>query len=98
YGVFRLDYCGKMEGIAGCPSRGYLEGTTDGLNFYQLDASDNGNESTAMRLATASSTGGTGRLVQTSSWNGDSAFTFAYDAGFFRRADDNTDQCFTRDA
>ena len=97
YGVFRLDFCGKADDLPGCPSRGYLEGTTDGLNFYELDAGEHGDESTAMRLATASAAGGTGRLVQ-SSQNGDSAFTFAYDSGFFRRADDSTDQCFTRDA
>ena len=97
YGVFRLDFCGQMEGIAGCPSRGYLEGTTDGLNFFELNDGGNGGESTAMRLATASASGGAGRLVQHSDY-GDSAFTFAYDSGFFRRADDNTDQCFTRDA
>ena len=97
YGVFRLDYCGKAEGLAGCPSRGYLEGTTDGLNFYQLDAGEHGEETTAMRLATASAAGGNGRLVQ-SSGNGNSAFAFAYDSSYFRRADDNTDQCFTRDA
>ena len=96
YGVFRLDFCGKGDASPGCPSRGYLEGTTSGLNFFELDSG--GDQSTAMRLETASSTGGNGRLVQTSNNNGDSAFAFAYDASYFRRADDNTDQCFTRDA
>jgi len=97
YGVFRLDYCGKAEGMSGCPSRGYLEGTTDGLNFYQLDSDGSNSETTALRLATASATGGSGRLVHDGR-DGTSAFLFAYDSGFFRRADDNTDQCFTRDA
>jgi len=97
YGLFRLDYCGKADGIAGCPSRGYLEGTANGLNFYQIDSGDNGDESTAMRLATASATGGTGRLVHAGQHDA-SAFVFAYDAGLFRRADDNDDQCFSRDA
>ena len=97
YGLFRLDYCGKADGIDGCPSRGYLEGTASGLNFYQLDSQGNGDETTAMRLATASATGGTGRLVHNGQ-GGNSAFLFAYDAGLFRRADDVVDQCFSRDA
>jgi hypothetical protein len=98
YGVFRLDFCGKAEGMSGCPSNGYLEGTTNGLNFYELDSDGNGGgETTAMRLATASAAGGSGRLVRASQ-NGPAAFTFAYDSSLFRRADDNTDQCFTRDA
>src|SRR5690349_9668687 len=63
YGVFRLDYCGKVDGMTGCPSRGFLEGTTSGLNFYQLDNHGNGDDTTAMRLATASASGGSGRLV-----------------------------------
>ncbi|MEJ1966884.1 MAG: hypothetical protein WDO56_37235 [Gammaproteobacteria bacterium] len=97
YGVFRLDYCGQMEGMSGCPSRGYLEGTASGLNFYQLDSDGNNQETTAMRLASVSAAGGTGRLVH-SGQDGDSAFVFAYDSGLFRRADDNDDQCFSRDA
>jgi hypothetical protein len=97
YGVFRLDYCGKADGIPGCPSRGYLEGTTNGLNFYQLDSDGSNDATTALRLATASAAGGSGRLVSDNQ-NGASAFLFAYDSGFFRRADDNTDECFTRDA
>ncbi len=44
----------------------YLEGTTKGLNFYQLDTGG-GDETTAMRLETASAAGGSGRLVQSSS-------------------------------
>ena len=97
YGVFRLDYCGKMEGMSGCPSRGYLEGATNGLNFYELGSDGTDTESTALRLETASATGGNGRLVSDTQ-NGLNAFLFAYDSSYFRRADDNTDQCFTRDA
>jgi len=96
YGVFRLDFCGSAEGFPGCPSQGYLEGTTSGLNFYEADGGGDG--TTAMRLETASSAGGNGRLVQSDSNNGNSAFVFAYDSGYFRRSDDNGDQCFTRDA
>jgi hypothetical protein len=98
YGVFRLDYCGKVEGMAGCPSRGYLEGTANGLNFYQLDSGDGGEQFTAMRLATASATGGSGRLERNNGHDGPSAFRFSYDSDLFRRANDNDDQCFTRDA
>jgi hypothetical protein len=28
YGVFRLDYCGNMEGTQGCAFNGFLEGAT----------------------------------------------------------------------
>ena len=97
YGVFRLDFCGKADSSPGCPSQGYLEGTTSGLNFYELD-SGGSQDTTAMRLETVSTAGGSGRLVQTSDNNGNSAFAFAYDSSYFRRADDNTDQCFARDA
>jgi len=97
YGIFRLDFCGKAEGMSGCPSRGYLEGTADGLNFYELDDGGDDGETTALRLASASSAGGSGRLVHDGQ-DGTSAFLFAYDSSYFRRADDNTDQCFTRDA
>ena len=97
YGVFRLDFCGKVDAIDGCPSRGYLEGTTTGLNFYELDSQGNGDETTAMRLTSASAAGGAGRLVH-DGHDGISAFLFAYDAGLFRRSDDNGDQCFSRDA
>jgi hypothetical protein len=97
YGVFRLDFCGKADGLNGCPSRGYLEGTASGLNFFQLDSQGSSEETTAMRLATASAAGGTGRLVHNGQ-GGNSAFLFAYDSGLFRRADNNNDQCFSRDA
>ncbi|MEP7244482.1 MAG: hypothetical protein ABI885_12505 [Gammaproteobacteria bacterium] len=97
YGVFRLDYCGTYEGITGCPSRGYLEGTTTGLNFYQLDDDGQHSETTAMKLVSAAGANGSGRL-QHDGDNDSSAFAFAYDATLFRRSDDNGDQCFSRDA
>jgi hypothetical protein len=97
YGVFRLDYCGKMDGHSGCPSRGYLEGTTSGLNFYQLDDDGQSSQTTALRLVTASGASGSGRL-QTDNPFEHSAFTFGYDATLYRRADDNGEQCFSRDA
>jgi hypothetical protein len=97
YGVFRLDYCGKVDGSTGCPSRGYLEGTTSGLNFYQLDDDGQNSQTTALRLVTASATAGSGRLQKDNPFE-HSAFTFGYDANLYRREDDNGDQCFSRDA
>lgn len=97
YGVFRLDYCGKANGMTGCPSRGYLEGTTSGLNFYQLDDDGQNSQTTALRLVTANATSGSGRLQQDNPFE-HSAFTFGYDANLYRREDDNGDQCFSRDA
>jgi hypothetical protein len=97
YGVFRLDYCGKVDGIAGCPSRGYLEGTAGGLNFYQLDDDGQDSQTTALRLVTASGATGSGRLQKDNPFE-HSAFTFVYDANLYRREDDNGDQCFARDA
>ena len=97
YGVFRLDYCGKMEGMSGCPSRGYLEGTSTGLNFYQLDDDGQNSQTTALRLVTAAGASGAGRLQQDNPFD-HSAFAFAYDAGLYRREDANDDQCFSRDA
>src|SRR6185312_9451391 len=84
YGVFRLDYCGKAEGLPGCPSRGYLEGMTSGLNFYQLDSDGTNSETTALRLVTASGASGSGRLQSDSPFE-HSAFTFGYDANLYRR-------------
>lgn len=97
YGVFRLDYCGKVDGISGCPSRGYLEGTNSGLNFYQLDDGGQDSQTTALRLTTANATSGSGRLQKDSQFE-HSAFTFGYDSNLYRRADDNGEQCFSRDA
>lgn len=97
YGLFRLDYCAKVEGVAGCPSQGYLEGATDGLNFYQIDTGDQGQETTALRLVKAGATTGSGRLQKDSPFE-NSAFTFGYDANLYRREDGNGQQCFSRDA
>ncbi|HEY1283760.1 MAG TPA: hypothetical protein VGE96_04705 [Steroidobacteraceae bacterium] len=97
YGVFRLDYCGKLEGMSGCPSRGYLEGTSTGLDFYQVDDNGQDSQTTALRLTSAAGASGAGRLQQDAPFE-HNAFSFAYDAGLYRRADDNDDQCFSRDA
>jgi hypothetical protein len=97
YGLFRLDYCDKVEGQVGCPSRGYLEGAASGLSFYQLDTDGNDSQTTALRLLTTSATSGSGRILKDNPFE-QRAFTFGYDANLYRREDDNGDQCFSRDA
>jgi hypothetical protein len=96
YGVFRLDYCGKGD-VGGCMMNGYLEGAADGISYFEVEEGDNGQQSKALRLTTSGNDSGAGAL-QMSEGGNPVAYSFAYNADYFRRFDGTNDQCFSRDA
>jgi hypothetical protein len=98
YGVFRLDFCGRTDGVSGCLMNGFVDGANSGLSFFESEGDGNDGRTVAMRLATAGATGGNGRMSMEEG-NGQAVFAFAYDASLFRRDDEGgNDQCFSRDA
>ncbi len=98
YGVFRLDFCGKLlSGAAGCMESGYLEGSSGGVSYYDIGQGGGGSSTTALQLTANGTTSGSGEMLI--SMNAQtSQFAFAYDASLFRRTDGTTDLCFSRDA
>jgi hypothetical protein len=97
YGLFRLDYCGKGEGMSSCLMNGYLQGAETGVRYFENEQGENGLSTKALQLNATGTTAGTGRL-QMNHENGEDAFNFAYNANLFRRSDGTNDQCFSRDA
>jgi len=97
YGEFRLDFCGRAEGFPNCMMNGYLEGTSTGLNYFESETEDNGPRTVALRLNASGTTTGSGHM-QFADDNGQADFSFAYNGSLFRRVDDTSDQCFSRDA
>ena len=98
YGQFRLDFCGKGEGLPNCMMRGFIDGGDTGLSFYQYEEGDQGGSNTvALRLTTAGTTSGSGRMLMDGN-DGQGEFAFAYDQGLFLRSDGTDEQCFSRDA
>ena len=97
YGIFRLDFCGRVDGVSQCVMHGYLQGSDAGVNYYQSEQGDNGEEITALKLNATGSSSGSGRLDATGTDNGvpqEVIFNFAYNQNYFLR----DDQCFSRDA
>jgi hypothetical protein len=97
YGVFRVDYCGNMEGTPGCAFNGVLDGTAAGVSYFEREQGDGGGGTKALRMTVASATSGAGSLHMDDG-NNSSTFAFAYNADYYRRSDDGGDQCFARDA
>ena len=97
YGLFRVDYCGKGEGMSSCMMNGYLESASDGIRYYEDEEGDQGTNSKALRLNASGTDAGSGRL-QMDRPDGQEAFDFAYNSSLFRRSDGTNDQCFSRDA
>jgi hypothetical protein len=100
YGVFRLDYCGK--GASGpCLMNGFLEGTTSGIDYFEIESQGGGGggggggRTTALRLVASSTDSGSGAL-QMSEGLTQVAYSFAYNANYFRRSDGTSDECFSR--
>jgi len=97
YGQFRLDFCGKGQGMSNCMMQGYLQGANGSLSYFQNEQRDFGNSTVALRLTSVGTTSGSGKLSMLSSDSGGSSaeeFLFAYDSAHFLRGD----QCFSRDA
>ena len=97
YGVFRMDYCGKGE-VGSCMMRGLLEGSASGINVLEIEGGPMGGSRTrALTLTTSGSDSGAG-MLQMSEMGQNVAYSFAYNADYFRRSDGTEDQCFTRNA
>ncbi|MBI5716163.1 MAG: hypothetical protein HZC37_00555 [Burkholderiales bacterium] len=97
YGIFRLDYCGRGE-TGPCMMRGFLEGSTDGIGYFEIEGGQQGSQTKALRLTTTGTTSGAG-LMRLSEQGQDVTFSFAYNADYFlRRLEGGADQCFSRDA
>ena len=97
YGQFRLDYCGNMAGTPGCAFNGFLEGAAGGVSYFEREQGDGGGGTKALRMTATSTTSGSGSLHMEDS-NNSATFSFAYNADYYRRSDDNGEQCFARDA
>ena len=97
YGVFRVDYCGNMDGTPGCAFNGFLDGTTAGISYFEREQGDGGSGTKALRMTASSTTSGSGSLHMEDR-NNSATFSFAYNADYYRRSDDGGDQCFARDA
>ena len=92
YGVFRMDYIGKKNGLVGF--NGYIDSQPGVIKFLETGAQSSG---TALAMTASSTTSGAGTM-QVGGGNGQplSTFNFAYDPGFFRRSDGTNDKCFDR--
>lgn len=97
YGQFRLDYCGAMTGTPGCAFNGFLEGAAGGISYYEREQGGGGGGTKALRMTATSTTSGSGSLHMDDG-NNTATFSFAYNADYYRRSDDNGEQCFARDA
>jgi hypothetical protein len=97
YGIFRLDFCGRSDSQPGCLMRGYIDGASNGLSYYEEEDNEHEQKTVALRLSSAGTTSGSGRM-QLDESSEHLAFAFAYDQDHFRRDDGNGDQCFSRDA
>jgi len=93
YGEFRMDYVGKMGGVA--RFNGYIDSSTPGqINFLE---SGQGSSNTALAMSASSTTSGSGTMLIGGDGNSNPVtFNFAYNPGFFHRADGSSDECFDR--
>ncbi|MEA3107319.1 MAG: hypothetical protein QOI88_1924 [Gammaproteobacteria bacterium] len=87
YGLFRLDYLGKKNGVVGF--NGFVDSQASSISQYETG---NNSNNTAMALSATSTTAGAGTITAA----GSPTFDFAYDATHFRRSDGTNDQCFDR--
>ena len=87
YGLFRMDYLGKKGGMAAF--NGFIDSQASSISQYETG---NNSSNTAMALTASSTSAGAGSLLSM----GGPAFSFAYDANYFRRNDGINDECFDR--
>ncbi|HEY8101060.1 MAG TPA: hypothetical protein VIF82_09910 [Burkholderiaceae bacterium] len=91
YGVFRLDYLGKVGGVT--QFNGYIDSTTNGISYYETSAGGGGGgaQISALALSASSTTSGTGSMADAGT-----TFNFAFNTNLFRRSDGTNDKCFDR--
>jgi len=95
YGVFRIDYCGRTDGLSSCIMNGYLSGSAGGIEYFETDGDPSDVVTTALRLTKSGSDSGAGALGITE-FGVTSGYRFAYNGSLFRRSDGVADQCFSR--
>lgn len=95
YGVFRMDYCGKLPNQSACMFNGYIEATTSGISYFERGMEQGQQEDMAMTLSASSTTTGAGSLRMTRML-GTKAFNFAFNPNNYRRSDGTDDKCFAR--
>jgi hypothetical protein len=87
YGLFRLDYLGKKDGVTGF--NGFVDSQAASISQFETGSNSS---NTAMALSATSTSAGAGTITSI----GGPSFNFAYDANYFRRSDGTDDQCFDR--
>jgi hypothetical protein len=87
YGLFRLDYLGKKNGVTGF--NGFIDSQASSISQYETGSNSN---NTAMALTATSTSAGAGTITSI----GGASFNFAYSASYFRRSDGTNDECFDR--
>jgi hypothetical protein len=101
YGIFTLYYCGHAPAEFTCRMNGVLDGSADGIRYFQTETRDDGQglqtQSIALKLNASGTSSGSGRMLMQEGQNS-AAFDFAYDSSLYLRSDGNTNQCFARDA
>jgi hypothetical protein len=93
YGVFRMDYIGKMNGQTGF--NGYVNSQPGTISFLETGAQSS---NTALAMSASSTASGSGTMSIASGGGGGSqaTFNFAYNSSNFRRSDGTNDECFDR--
>jgi hypothetical protein len=92
YGVFRMDYIGEKDGQVGF--NGYIDAQPGTITFLETGPNS---DNTSLAMTANSTTSGAGTMrIAGNGGSGTSTFNFAYNPGYFRRADANSDQCFDR--
>ena len=87
YGLFRLDYLGKKNGVTAF--NGFVDSQPTSISQFETGPNSS---NTAMALSATSTSVGAGTITSM----GGPSFDFAYDANFFRRSDGTHDECFDR--
>jgi hypothetical protein len=93
YGVFRMDYIGKMGSQTGF--NGYVDSQPGTISFLESGAQSS---NTALAMSASSTTSGSGTMSIASGGGGGptATFNFAYSSSYFHRSDGTNDECFDR--
>jgi hypothetical protein len=93
YGVFRMDYIGKMNGQTGF--NGYVNSQPGTISFLETGPQSSNTE---LAMSAGSTTSGTGSMSIANGGGGSglATFNFAYNSAYFRRSDGTNDECFDR--
>ena len=87
YGLFRMDYIGKKDGVTGF--NGFIDSQAGSISQFETGPNSS---NTSMALSASSTNSGSGTIAT----GGGATFNFAYDASYFRRSDGTNDLCFDR--